>query len=107
MRYILFVIHNLTKLASDDEMEKIGAFNKKLKDLGYWIAAEGIAHSSEALLIDNRDGIGQVEKGSVFDSPDFYNGFWLLEVPSKDVAKAIALEASEACNRRVELRPYL
>ena len=107
MRFILFVIHNLNNVAADDEMAKINTFNQKLKNEGYWIAAEGIAHPSEALLIDNRDGAGRIDKGSVFDGPDFYNGFWIIEVPSRDVAEELALEGSLACNRRIELRPYL
>ena len=35
------------------------------------------------------------------------DGFWVIEVSSEAEAHALAAEASQACNRRIELRPVL
>lgn len=107
MRYILFVVHNGTDLAEPNEMEQINKFNDQLRADGYWVTAAGIGLPDTATLIDNRKGVGKVEKGSLFKDPDFYNGFWIIDVPTHEVALKVAADGSNACNRRVELRPYL
>lgn len=107
MRFVIFVIYGSTDLASSDEMQNIGVFNEKLKRDGHWIAAEGIRLGDGATLIDNRNGKGEISSGSLVTSGDNYNGFWLIEAKDEAEAQALALEGSKACNRRVELRPYL
>jgi hypothetical protein len=32
-------------------------------------------------------------------------GFWIMDAPDLDVALKLAAEASQACNRRIEVRP--
>jgi hypothetical protein len=34
-------------------------------------------------------------------------GFWIMEAPDLDVALKLAAEGSRACNRKVEVRPFL
>jgi len=50
---------------------------------------------------------GEISEGSLIASGDNYNGFWLIEAKDAAEAQALALEGSKACNRRVEIRPYL
>jgi hypothetical protein len=108
MRFIIFVIDGPGHPASTDEMVHIDAFNEKLQENGQWITAAGIRESSAATLIDNRANKGEVVAGSLFqDFPDFYTGFWIIEVESEVVALELAKEGSLACNRKVELRPYI
>ena len=33
--------------------------------------------------------------------------FWIIEAPDLDVALKLATEGSKACNRKVEVRPFL
>ena len=108
MRFIIFVIDGPGHPASTDEMVHIDAFNEKLQEKGYWIAAAGIREASAATVIDNRANKGEVVAGSLFkDYPDFYTGFWIIEVDSEELALELAKEGSHACNRKVELRPYI
>jgi hypothetical protein len=107
MRYIIFVIDGPNNPANADEMSHIDAFNEKLQSNGNWITAAGIRPSSAATLIDNRANKGEVTSGSLFDAPEFYSGFWLIEADSDEAAHQLALEGSLACNRKVELRPYI
>ena len=107
MRFIIFVIDGPGNLADPNEMAQIDAFNDELQKNGQWITAAGIAQSAGATLIDNRNGKGDVQAGSLVTSSENYSGFWLIEAENADVAKELALEGSKACNRKVELRPYL
>jgi len=107
MRYIIFVIASTNTLADADERAAIDVFNGRLEADGHWITAGGIAGPVAATLIDNRADAGVVEKRSVFDADDFYNGFWIVEAEDDDKALELALAGSKACNRRVEVRPFL
>ena len=107
MRFIIFVIDGPNNPASADEMQKIDAFNEKLQSNGHWITAAGIQSGSTATLIDNRNNKGEVKAGSLFDAPEYFSGFWIIEADSAEVAHELAMEGSLCCNRRVELRPYI
>ena len=88
-------------------MNQIDAFNEMLQTSGHWIAAAGIHHGEAATVIDNRDAAGLVLAGSLYDSAEHYSGFWLIEADDHDKAIELAAAGSLACNRKVELRPYL
>lgn len=107
MKFIVFVIDNNSHSASGDEMAEIDAFNDSLRADGHWIMAAGIAAPAHARVIDNREGRDLVSPGSLFEKPDHYSGFWIVDVPDEKTAVAIAKGGSRACNRRVELRPFL
>ena len=105
MRFLLSVIHDGTDTASDKEMRDIDAFNNMLREKNYWIIAEGVEGPETAFLFDNRDDRGSVERKPFVENEEFLNGFWVIEVPDKDIAHELAAAASKACNRKIELRP--
>jgi hypothetical protein len=107
MRFIIFVIDGPGNPANSDEMQKIDAFNEKLQNNGHWITAAGIRPGSVATLIDNRENKGEVTPGSLFDAPEYYSGFWIIESETPEIAHELAMEGSLCCNRKVELRPYI
>lgn len=88
-------------------MEAINAFNDKLQDAGHWITAAGINHGEAATVLDNRGDAGVVIPGSLYNEEEHYSGFWLIEAADKAEALRLAAAGSKACNRKVELRPYL
>ena len=107
MKYIIFVIDSASNSADGNEMAAIDAFNDMLQDKGHWITAAGINHGEAATVLDNRNGAGIVTGGSLYNSPEHYSGFWIIEADSPEQAQAFAVDGSRACNRRVELRPFL
>ena len=107
MRFIIFVIDEPNNPANSHEIEAIDAFNERLQRDRHWITAAGIAGPARGLLIDNRNEKQDVREGSLFEAPEYYSGFWLVEANSAEVAKELALAGSKACNRKVELRPFL
>lgn len=107
MKFIIFVIDDQTEKASGNEMAAIDAFNEKLESNGNWITAAGINHGQSAWVIDNRSGANRATQGSLYNEEEHYSGFWLIQAESAAEAKQLAFEGSLACNRKVELRPYL
>lgn len=107
MRYVIFVIDTTSGSADGDEMVAIDAFNERLQSDGHWVMAAGIGAPSTATLIDNRNNLGSTAGQSLFSNPDYYSGFWIIEADSPDLARELALAGSKACNRLVELRPFL
>lgn len=107
MRFVIYVIDTETNSGGPSEMAAIDAFNDHLQSNSHWITAAGIGAPRTAKLIDNRADAGVVEPGSLFNTSEFYSGFWLIQAESEEQALELALAGSKACNRKVELRPYL
>lgn len=107
MKFIIFVIDDLTNSGTPAEMAEINTFNDGLRANGQWIFAGGLSAPENASVIDNRAGAG-IETGKpFFDAKENFSGFWLIEAESVEVAKDLAFAGSKACNRKVELRPLL
>lgn len=106
-RYVIYVIDTATNSGGPNEMAAIDAFNDQLQSNNHWITAAGIGAPATAQVIDNRADAGLLTPGSLFDSAEFYSGFWLIQAESDAQAQELALAGSKACNRKVELRPYL
>ena len=106
-RFIIFVIDDLTGSGTTEEMKAIDVFNAKLRANGHWIFAGGLSSPSEANVIDNRAGRNLETLAPLFSAKENFSGFWLIEAGDIEVARSLAFEGSEACNRKVELRPLL
>ena len=107
MRFIIFVIDGPGNLANPDEMAHIDAFNDQLQKDGHWVTAAGIREGAAAKVFDNRANAGVEKEGTFFDAPEYYSGFWIIEAGSQEKAEELARGGSLACNRKVELRPYI
>ncbi len=107
MRYLVSVIDDTTNSATGDEVAAIDAFNEGLEANGHWVFAGGLASPSSATVIDNRSGDAMVTDGPFLESKEYLAGFWIIEAPDLDVALELAAEGSKACNRKVEVRPFL
>jgi hypothetical protein len=106
VRFIIFVIDTESNSGKPSELAEIDRFNDALQASGCFILAAGIASPERAKKIDNRASQNLVTPGSL-NSDRFYSGFWLIQAKDQDAAQQIALDASRACNREVELRPFL
>jgi len=105
MRFLISVIDDQSNSGTPEEMLQIDAFNDTLRDNGHWIFAWGLQPPQTATVIDNRAGANKETGKPLFDAKEHYSGLWLIEAESPVIAKALAFEASQACNRKVELRP--
>ncbi len=107
MQYLMSVITDTAGLASPEEMAAIDTFNDRLVAEDYWVFAGGLAAPSSATVIDNRGREAIITDGPFLESKEFLIGFWIIEAADLDVALKLAADGSKACNRKVEVRPFL
>jgi hypothetical protein len=107
MQYLVSVIHDSDDLATADEMAAIDVFNDRVQAEGHWVFGGGLGSPSPATVIDNRGGDAMFTDGPFLESKEFVVGFWVFEAPDLDVALKLAAAGSKACNRKVEVRPFL
>lgn len=107
MQYLLSVIHDKAEFAPSNEEEAIDVFNEKLQAQNHWVFAGGLGFPDSATLIDNRGGEVIITDGPFIESKEFLAGFWVIEASDLDEALSLATEGSKACNRKVEVRPFL
>jgi hypothetical protein len=107
MQYLVSVIFDEDVLATPDEDAAIDVFNDRLQTEGHWVFAGGLAAPSSATVIDNRGEEPMVTDGPFLESKEHIAGFWIIEAADLDVALRLAAEGSKACNRKVEVRPFL
>ena len=108
MQYLVSVIFDEPGRATEQEQAAIDVFNEKLIAEGRWVFAGGLGEPVSATVIDNRgEGEPIFTDGPYAESKEFLAGFWIIEADDLDVALKVAAEGSRACNRRVEVRPFL
>ena len=107
MQYLVSVLNAADDLATSEEMAAIDVFNDRLQAEGHWVFAGGLGAPSSATVIDNRGGETMITDGPFLESKEHIVGFWVMEAADLDVALRLAAEGSKACNRKVEVRPFL
>jgi len=107
MQYLVSVINDTAGLATPEEDAAIDVFNDRLKAEGHWVFAGGLAGPSSATVIDNRGEEAMFTDGPFLVSKEYLIGFWIIEAADLDVALKLAAEGSKACNRKIEVRPFL
>jgi hypothetical protein len=75
------------------------------------------ATDAEAAAVDARAGAGdaatgpatagRATTGPATATDEYVAGFWVMELPDAETAARVAHQASQACNRKIELRPLL
>jgi hypothetical protein len=107
MQYLVSVIDDTAGLATPSDMAAVDAFNDRLQAEGHWVFAGGLGSPDAATVIDNRGGEAMFSDGPFVESKEYLAGFWIIEAADLDVALKLATEGSKACNRKVEVRPFL
>jgi hypothetical protein len=104
---LVSVIDDTAGLATAEEQAAIDTFNDRLQAEGYWVFAGGLGSPSTATVIDSRGGEALFTDGPFLESKEHIAGFWIIEAVDLDVVLKLAAEGSKACNRKVEVRPFL
>jgi hypothetical protein len=107
MQYLVSVITDTPALATPEEDAAIDVFNERLQAEGHWVFAGGLGGPSTATVIDNRGEEAMVTDGPFLESKEYLVGFWIIEAADLDEALKLATAGSKACNRKVEVRPFL
>jgi len=107
MQYLISVIDDGTGPTTATEDAAIDVFNDRLRAEGYWVFAGGLGTPDPATVVDNRGAEVVVTDGPFLESKEYLVGFWIIQAPDLDVALELAAEGSKACNRKIEVRPFL
>ena len=107
MQFLISVIHDSADLATAAEMAAIDVFNDRLVAEGRWVFAGGLGAPGSATVIDGRGATPVSTDGPFAETKEFIVGFWIIDAPDLDTALALAADGSTACNRKVEVRPFL
>ena len=107
MQFLISVLDTRSNSGTDDEMEAIHAFNRKLDAGGHRVFAAGLADPSESKVVDARAEELTLTDGPFVETKEFAAGFWIFEAADLDEALGLAAEGSKACNRRLEVRALL
>ena len=107
MQYLVSVIDDTTGSATPNEQAAIDVFNDRLIAAGHWVFAGGLGAPISATVIDNRGEQAMFTDGPFVESKEYLAGFWIIEAADLDVALTLAAEGSKACNRKIEVRPFL
>jgi hypothetical protein len=107
MQFLVSVIDDKTNPGSTDRRPAISEFNERLVEGGYWLFAGGLAATESATVVDNRNGDQPVlTDGPFVETKEYLAGVWIWEVPDLDAALELAAEASQVCDRKIEVRPF-
>ena len=107
MQYFVSVIDHRTSSGTPEEAVAIDEFNDKLRTGGHWVFAGGLGAPETSTVIDGRGAEPIVTDGPFVESKEHIAGFWIIDAPDLDTALALMTEGSKACNRRLEVRPFL
>jgi len=90
----------------EESFAETGIFNEKLKADGYWVFAGGLESATEAVVVDGQGDKPLITDGPYLETKELLAGFWIIDVPSRDMALKLAAEGSAACRGRVEVRAF-
>ena len=107
MQYFVSVIDDKTNSGTAEEAVAIDEFNERLQSGGHWVFAGGLAAPETSTVIDGRGEQPLFTDGPFVESKEHIAGFWIIEAADLDVALALMADGSRACNRRLEVRPFL
>jgi hypothetical protein len=107
MQYLVAVIDDTPASATPQEMADIDVFNEGLRAEGHWVFAGGLGAPGTATVVDGRGAEPMLTDGPFVETKEWLSGFWIIEAADLDVALRLAAAGSKACNRKVEVRPFL
>lgn len=107
MNYFMGVVDTVSNSGTGSEIADIDAFNESLRNSNHWVLAAGLAHPDASTMINATCAHPTVLDEPLVRHPEFISGFWIISVENHETAVALATAASRACNRKVELRPFL
>ena len=86
--------------------EAVDAFNQRIIADGMWVFGGGLERIESATTVDGTGADAIVTDGPFVETKEYLGGFWVIEAPDLAAAHTLAAEASNACQGKVEVRPF-
>lgn len=83
---------------------QMGRYNEELIKAGVMLAGEGLTDPDEGFVVDFNSDPPVVTDGPYTEAKELFNGFWILDVSSKEEAKQWALKCPLSTGVRLEVR---
>ena len=110
MKYMLIMRANDEAFAQfenvdfDEILATMGRFNDEMISAGVLVAAEGLDDAAEGVVVDYSSQPPLVTDGPYGETKELFNGFWILDVASKEEAVEWAKRAPAGPGVKTEIR---
>jgi hypothetical protein len=88
----------------DEIIAAMGRYNEELIKAGVLLAAEGLAPPQDGFVVDFNTEPPVVTDGPYTEAKELFNGFWILEVSSKEEAAQWARKCPLGPGVKLEVR---
>lgn len=88
----------------DQIIESMGRFNEELVKAGVLLAGEGLTGPEDGFVVDFDSDPPVVTDGPYTEAKELFNGFWILDVSSKEEAKQWARKVPLGPGVKLEVR---
>ncbi|MDR5698321.1 YciI family protein [Agromyces aerolatus] len=109
-KYMLIMRSNDEAVAAYEELDfneviaAMGRYNEAMMKAGVLLAGEGLSDASEGFVVDFDSETPLVTDGPYGETKELFNGFWILEVASKEEAAEWAKRAPLGPGAKLEVR---
>ena len=110
MKYMLIMRSTQEALDASQEadfeeiLNAMGAYNESLMNAGVLLAGEGLADTDEGFVVDFDAETPIITDGPYGETHELFNGFWILEVASKEEAAQWASRCPLGPGSKLEVR---
>lgn len=110
MRYMLIMRStpeaekNYENMDFNEVIAAMGRYNESLLKAGVLLAGEGLSGPEEGFVVDFSSDPPVVTDGPYTEAKELFNGFWILEVSSKEEASQWAQKAPLGPGVKLEVR---
>ena len=88
----------------DEMMARMGRYNAAMADAGVLVTAQGLTPPDAGIVLDFSADPPLITDGPYGETKELFNGFWIIEVGSRDAAIEWAARAPLGAGTRLELR---
>jgi hypothetical protein len=88
----------------NEVIESMGRYNEELIKAGVMLAGEGLTGPDEGFVVDFKSDPPVITDGPYTEAKELFNGFWILDVSSKDEAKQWAQKCPLGPGVKLEVR---
>ena len=110
MRYMLIMRSTpeaenaMEKVDFNEVIAAMGRYNESMIKAGVLLAGEGLSGPEEGFVVDFSSDPPVVTDGPYTEAKELFNGFWILEVSSKEEASQWAQKAPLGPGVKLEVR---
>lgn len=110
MKYMLIMRDTEEAVEASQEVDfeeiinAMGAYNEALTEAGVFVVAEGLSPADEGFVVDFAGETPIVTDGPYGETHELFNGYWILEVASREEAAEWASRAPLGPGSKLEVR---